>query len=190
MVFTSIINRNYTGIPHNALPRRREGLRRHEENLLFFPSCLCPFVSLWFLPRYERVGVSLPSIINHGYTEKTFNTEAQSARRKKKRGLERNFSVNYYDFLRVLRVSVVKYPFFSGANHQSTIGIDPPRRILAEFPILPWRAIRQFSLHRCLQRLPMAFVQAHAVGQGQFGIALQWCRLGGRRCVGEAVIGR
>ncbi len=43
-----------------------------------------------------------------GCTEKTFNTEAQSARRKKNADLERNFSVNYHYFLRVLRVSVVK----------------------------------------------------------------------------------
>ncbi len=70
-----------------------------------------------------------------GYTEKIFNTEAQSARRKKKRGLERNFSVNYYDFLRVLRVSVVKYPFFSGAiieNNPLRGGLPAFRSIILE----------------------------------------------------------
>ena len=42
------------------------------------------------------------------FPEKTFNTEAQSARRKKKAGLEKNFSMNYHHFLRDLRVSVVR----------------------------------------------------------------------------------
>ncbi len=49
--------------------------------------------------------LTLPTI---GCTEKTFNTEAQSARRKKNAGLEEKFSVNCHYSLRVLRVSVVK----------------------------------------------------------------------------------
>ena len=51
-----------------------------------------------------------------GSTEKTFTTEAQSARRKKNAGLEMFFSVNHPYSLRDLRVSVVKWPFCSGFN--------------------------------------------------------------------------
>ncbi len=45
--------------------------------------------------------------------KKTFNTEAQSARRKKNAGLERDFSVNYHDFLCVLRVLYIKREHFN-----------------------------------------------------------------------------
>jgi len=45
--------------------------------------------------------------IKLAFLEKAFTTEAQRARRRKMQELKRFFSANFYDFLSVLRVSVI-----------------------------------------------------------------------------------
>ena len=43
--------RRYTGILQNILPRRLEVSQRHEEDLIFSPSCLCVFVVFCFAKK-------------------------------------------------------------------------------------------------------------------------------------------
>ncbi len=55
----SVEKSNYTDIPPNALPRRLEAFRRHEENLLFFsfvPWCLRVFVVFTLRTRMHFTG--------------------------------------------------------------------------------------------------------------------------------------
>ena len=71
---------------------------------------------LLLLNRVEVSCCSVIIVISFGSPEKNFTTETQSARRRKKGGLKKIFSVNCHEILRVLCASVVNEFFFSEAS--------------------------------------------------------------------------